>query len=159
MRISSSLSYRKAKLIARELTTTAINYSHLQAEEDARRISEKYALSYRDTLVFIRAFNRLKQKFPDKSESWFLRAAIRVVIGIIKIGNYRWKVPGVKELGDAYTWYLVVYDGKSKTYICDCFSRYGGTYRKYKICTHIAAVMAHRKMDNFLIEFIKSGEV
>ncbi len=153
MRNSSSLNYRKARLIARELTARTIEC--YQPDKSAETISGKYALNYRDTLVFIKAFNALKQKFPDKSESWFLRAAIRVVVGVIKIGEYKWKVPGVRELGDVYNWYLVRYDERSKTYICDCFSHYGGIYRRRKVCTHVAAVIVRRKMDSLLTEFMK----
>jgi len=55
------LDYRKAKMIAREIMSSVLRfYSDYQAERDAERISRRYGISYRKTLVFIRALNRLK---------------------------------------------------------------------------------------------------
>ena len=151
------LDYRKAKMIAREIMSSVLRfYSDYQAERDAERISRRYGISYRKTLVFIRALNRLKCKFPDKGESWLVRAAIRVAAGVDRVGRNKWRVPGLRELGDAYAWYLVKYSGRFRTYICDCYFHYGGVYRERSVCTHIAAVIVYREMNSLLHEFMET---
>ena len=65
-------------------------------------------------------------------------------MGVRRVGD-RWVVPGLPELGDNYGQYNVWYDPSQGRYECDCFYRAWGRRRRKEICTHIAAVMLHRR--------------
>ena len=93
------------------------------------------------------AIKSLKNSFPNKAESWYIRASIRVLLGVKKISYRHWQVKGLKMLGDAYPFYNV-YLTKEGKYICDCYSRTYGYVRRAKICTHVAAVIIAKKLKN-----------
>lgn len=90
----------------------------------------------------IEALRELMALFPDKSDSWFERAVMRVLLGVRRKRGY-WLVPGLPELGDRYTVYGVVFKGGR--YVCDCYLRMYGRTREKVICTHVAAVMLARR--------------
>jgi len=99
----------------------------------------------------LEALGELYSSFPDKPAEWFYRATYRLLAGNVeKVGNERWLVKGLPELGDTYSWYNVwVSEGK---YRCDCFFRAYGYVRKARICSHIAAVMLHRRQLKLHVE-------
>ncbi|RLE75629.1 MAG: hypothetical protein DRJ56_05430 [Thermoprotei archaeon] len=91
----------------------------------------------------VEAVRLLRASFPSKRDSWFYRAVLRCLVGVRRAGASHWLVPGLPELGDAYPRYNVwVREGR---YACDCFFRAWGRRRRKEICTHIAAVMLHRR--------------
>ncbi len=93
----------------------------------------------------LEALTLLKASFPQKSESWFLRALARYLAGIRKVSYNHWLVPGLPELRDTRPWYNVwLRDG---TYRCDCYARLYGKTREKSVCTHVAAVMLARRYE------------
>ncbi|RLF04447.1 MAG: hypothetical protein DRJ64_06925 [Thermoprotei archaeon] len=111
---------------------------------DSQYKSRFYKLSEILPLVY-QGLDHLKESFPNKSYTWYARALTRALVGVRKVGGKHWVVRGFKEFGDVSERYNVVQlpDGK---YVCDCYSRSYGYYRRGKICTHIAAVILARKM-------------
>jgi len=92
----------------------------------------------------VEALRDLHRAFPDKPRSWFFRAVYRVVKGTVERRRGYWIVKGLEELGDTKPAYLVTI-GKSGKYYCSCFAGMYGAVRQKHICTHIAAVMLHRR--------------
>jgi len=80
----------------------------------------------------------------SKSESWYVRAVARVLLGVRRVGERHWIVPSLP--GDAYDAYNVwlTRDGR---YMCDCYARSYGQLRERSICTHVAAVMLARRWE------------
>jgi len=67
------------------------------------------------------ALSELQTSFPDKPAEWFYRAVYRLLAGRVeRVGNERWLVKGLPEMGDTYPWYNVWVSGGK--YRCDCFS-------------------------------------
>jgi len=100
--------------------------------------------------IIVDGLSYLKEKFPNKSDSWYARALARALVGVKKVSSNHWLVKGFKYFGDSSSLYNIIQlkDGK---YVCDCYSRAFGFYRRGKVCTHIASVILARKMKyNFL---------
>ena len=87
---------------------------------------------------------RLRLKFPGKSNSWIKRALRRFESGSVRqISENAWVVNGDAKLGDRYPTYVVRFrDGR---YYCSCFETSWGLRRKAEVCTHIAAVILYRE--------------
>jgi len=119
-------------------------YAAEDAEEVglARIVVEEADLDYATALAVVEAVKELRELFPHKSESWFLRAAVRS-LGVREVRGNVWVVPGFPELGDYYSEYVVRFSGGK--YSCDCFARSYGYVRSARICTHVAAVMVYRR--------------
>jgi len=108
-------------------------------------VVEEAGISFDEALVIYEAVEYLKERFPSKSESWYVRAIYRFLFGVKQLDENRWIVLGLPELGDHYDSYMVVYDKHENKYICDCHFRAYGYVRKAKVCTHIAAVILYRQ--------------
>ncbi len=106
-----------------------------------------YGLSREEYMSLKDAVKFLKSKFPNKSGSWITRAIIRA-LNTKELGNNKWMVKGVEELGDAYGYYRVTYFETSNKYTCTCYNTAYGYMRKRSICTHIAGVMLYRRWRN-----------
>jgi len=121
------------------------SYDFLEREERAREIAEEFNLNEGDVLLLMDALDEVRSKFPGKSDSWYVRAVLRVLSGVKRVRKDHWIVPGSHVLGDYYPYYNVVMtkDGK---YTCDCHVHAYGYVRKSRICTHIAAVMVYRRV-------------
>ena len=89
------------------------------------------------------ALRALRASFPSKPDSWFFRAVLRCLVSVEIVREGHWIVKGLKELGDAYPCYNVWLRGGR--YRCDCHFHAWGRRRRKEICTHIAAVMLHRR--------------
>ncbi len=122
-------------------------------ESLAAEVSMKYGLEWSEALILCEVLKELRESFPNKSSSWFQRAALRALT-VRKVSDKVWVVSGFYSLGDSYTRYAVRYDSEEKRYICDCFLHFMGRVREYKICTHVAAVIVYRKMQRRLSEWI-----
>ncbi len=129
----------------REKRRARLNELRRKARKIVRRAR---GLPSPDDSSLVEALRELMSLFPSKTDSWFERAVIRVLIGVKgKRGSY-WLVPGLPELGDKYALYGVTYrDGK---YVCDCYLRMYGRTREKVICTHVAAVMLARRQRKLL---------
>jgi len=121
------------------------SYDFLEREERAREIAEEFDLNEADVLLLMDALDEVRSKFPGKSDSWYVRAVLRILSGVKMVRKDHWIVPGSHVLGDYYPYYNVVLcsDGK---YVCDCHVHAYGYVRKSRICTHIAAVMVYRRV-------------
>jgi hypothetical protein len=87
---------------------------------------------------------KLFQSFPARKE-WMARGLARYMLGTVHPLSRpgRWVVDGVPALGDTHATYTVWLEGER--YMCTCFMHPYGYVRKARICTHIAAVMFHRR--------------
>lgn len=85
----------------------------------------------------------LKRRFPDKSDLWYARALYRIIYGQVVETGAGWMVRGLPELGDTQPWYYVYFDGRR--YVCSCYATAFGWRRAREVCTHVAAVMLHRR--------------
>ncbi len=103
------------------------------------------------------AVSFLKDKFPNKGESWVLRAIVRA-LNAFESGNNRWIVRGTDKLGDQYGFYRVTYFESSNKYTCSCYTTSYGNTRKRRICTHIAGVMLYRRWRSILIYYMKKDK-
>ena len=90
------------------------------------------------------ALRDLLYTFPGKPRSWYFRATYRVLKNTVKRKRGYWIVEGLPELGDTKPAYTVTQD-KTGKYFCTCYSSLYGVVRQKHICTHIAAVMLHRR--------------
>ncbi|RLE79036.1 MAG: hypothetical protein DRJ52_09265 [Thermoprotei archaeon] len=109
---------------------------------------EESGLSVDEALVLHDALGYLKRKFPNKSSSWYYRALIRFLFGVRQLSENTWIVKGLKNLGDNYPQYTVVYLGDR--YTCDCYYRTWGARRRKEVCTHIASVILFRQFEKRL---------
>ena len=134
--------------IARRILSTVWYSDYALAEH----IAEELGVRPDYVLTIIDAINDLRLSFPGKSSSWYERALIRAFAGVKKVSDNHWIVKGFPELGDEYSHYNVVLSRDGK-YVCDCMYRMWGYVRKAKICTHVAAVMLHRRIQRRLFEF------
>ena len=121
------------------------SYYFLERGERAREIAEEFDLDEGDVLLLMDALDEVRSKFPGKSNSWYVRAVLRVLSGVKRVRKDHWIVPGSHVLGDYYPYYNVVLGSDGK-YVCDCHVHAYGYVRKSRICTHIAAVMVYRRL-------------
>ena len=121
------------------------SYDFLEREERAREIAEEFDLNEADVLLLMDALDEVRSKFPGKSDSWYVRAVLRILSGVKMVRKDHWIVPGSHVLGDYYPYYNVVLGSDGK-YVCDCHVHAYGYVRKSRICTHIAAVMVYRRV-------------
>lgn len=89
------------------------------------------------------AYLELKVVF-NKPASWYLRALMRVVMGVRQVSKRHWLVPGIP--GDQYPVYNVRLSREGK-YMCDCYGRAYGDRRSRMVCTHVAATMLARRCE------------
>lgn len=54
-----------------------------------------------------------------------------------------WTIVGDQRLGDSYPSYAVSLDGRK--YRCSCYQHDGGETRRHKVCSHVLAVILHRR--------------
>ena len=118
------------------------SYDFLERDGRAREIAEEFNLDEGDVLLLMDALDEVRSKFPGKSDSWYVRAVLRILSGVKKVCKDHWIVPGLNTLGDYYPYYNVVL-GSDGRYVCDCHVHAYGYVRKSRICTHIAAVMVY----------------
>lgn len=91
----------------------------------------------------VKAVTELRAFFPNKPDSWVYRAVYRCLLGVKRVGEKHWLVRGSKKLRDAYPYYNVwLREGR---YHCDCHYRAWGRKRRKDVCTHVAAVILHRR--------------
>ena len=119
---------------------------------DLSSLAEKYDVSIEYINAILEGAYKLRALFPGRSLSWYVRSSTRVLLGIRKISDRHWVVRGIKEYGDVYRYYNVFLSGDK--YICDCFSRVFGWYRKNRVCTHIGAVILARKASKRISFFL-----
>ncbi len=79
-----------------------------------------------------------------KPASWYERALARVLLGVRRVGEGHWLVPGLP--GDRYPLYNV-WLGREGRYYCDCYVRLYGWRRRRAVCTHVASVMLARRWE------------
>lgn len=60
-------------------------------------------------------------------------------------GNHAWNVIGDSRLGDAFEFYVVVFNSETKRYDCACYQRAHGETRAKRVCSHVLAVILWRK--------------
>jgi len=137
------IDFRLLSRVSRKIANAV--YSPLEREELIKSITEEFGLEPMNVLLLIEALEDLRESFPEKSPSWYIRAVLRLFSGIKKVSKNHWIVKGFKELGDQYPYYNVIFT-KSGKYICDCHMHTYGHVRRMKICTHIAAVMVLRRV-------------
>lgn len=113
----------------------------------------EYGLSREEYLSLIDSIDFLYEQFPNKSDSWILRAIIRAML-TKQIERNRWRVEGLQELGDLYGYYIVSYYEYPSKYFCTCYNTMYGYVRKAKICTHIAGVILYRRWRNRISYYI-----
>jgi len=121
------------------------SYDFLERDRRAREIAEEFDLDESDVLLLMDALDEVRSKFPGKSDSWYVRAVLRVLSGVKRVRKDHWIVPGSHVLGDYYPYYNVILGSDGK-YVCDCHVHAYGYVRKSRICTHIAAVMVYRRV-------------
>ena len=155
--LNRKIKFGKIRRIASTLASIEL-FGVKNLEENIAKIALEYGMDYKQLLVLALSIEKLKEKFPKKSSSWIIRAAIRVMAGIYQLSDHVWKVPGLAELNDHYTWYYVWFDKKESTYKCDCYNHSWGLYRKYRICTHVAAVLVFKEMNRLMIEYLVEGK-
>lgn len=56
-----------------------------------------------------------------------------------------WIVAGDPKLGDAHPSYLIWLNPESHKYVCSCHASAWGDVREHKMCSHVLAVVFHRK--------------
>lgn len=56
-----------------------------------------------------------------------------------------WAVHGDPKLGDAHDQYFVVLDPATHKYACSCYGTQWGDVRQKRICSHVLAVILHRR--------------
>lgn len=66
-----------------------------------------------------------------------------------------WIVEGSDRLGDQYDRYEVMLDGQR--YVCSCYTHMGGDHRRYRICSHVLAVILWRKKERAKQEVIEAA--
>jgi hypothetical protein len=109
-----------------------------KAREKVRRCA-----SGRDSDSLCDVILELLQSFPEREE-WVARGLARYMLGTVHpLSRLGWAVDGVPALGDTHVVYTVWMEGGR--YECSCFMHSYGYVRKARICTHIAAVMFHRR--------------
>jgi len=99
----------------------------------------------------VEALRELRLTFSSKTDSWAFRAVYRCLLGVKRVGERHWLVKGSKKLGDKYPYYNVWLTSNG-TYRCDCYYRAWGRRRRKEICTHVAAVILHRRQRK-LVEY------
>lgn len=80
---------------------------------------------------------------PDATTSLTERAKQRTVTFVPFDGE--WSVTGSAKLGDSRTLYTVRWDGAKQKYDCQCHHSDHGQVRARKMCSHVLAVILHRK--------------
>lgn len=147
--------FNKIKKIAYTIIKSTDLLDIRDLENEVRKMAYEHKINYKKLLMLALSIEKLKRKFPNKSSSWILRAAIRVIIGILPLSSNAWKVPGLMELNDYYSWYYVRFDNAVSVYKCDCYYHAWGFYRKYKVCTHVAAVLVFKEMNRLMSEYLR----
>lgn len=79
-----------------------------------------------------------KAKFPD---TLVARAGRRPVTD--RDGG--WSVAGDPKLGDVHESYAVFLDDQTHRYVCACYGSAWGDVRRKNVCSHVLAVILHRK--------------
>lgn len=127
---------RLANRVIRDATTGSVNIKNVNLGE--------YGLSKQEYRFLVDTVNFLRKNFPNKSYSWIMRAIVRAFY-VRESGENRWIVEGLSELGDLYSYYVVMFFDSTNRYSCSCYNTSYGYVRRRKICTHIAAVMLYRR--------------
>lgn len=70
-----------------------------------------------------------------------------------------WTVAGDPKLGDAHPSYLVTLDPATHRYRCSCYTSAWGEVRAARICSHVLAVILHRKRRRPPVESGGAGAV
>ena len=121
------------------------DYRFLLSDDLADYVCSRFNVNRNFILGIIEAYRDVREIFQGKSNSWFIRALVRLMYGVHRIGAYSWVLRGIPEFGDYYKIYQVWYSTRDKRYYCSCFTRRFGQIRRKHICTHIAAVMLSRR--------------
>lgn len=69
------------------------------------------------------------------------RAGRRLVVDV----DGGWSVAGDPKLGDARDAYQIALDPDTHRYVCSCYASAYGDVRRKRICSHVLAVILHRK--------------
>ncbi|RLE78506.1 MAG: hypothetical protein DRJ52_10310 [Thermoprotei archaeon] len=97
------------------------------------------------------AIDYLKEKFPNKSASWYERSVYRFITkSVRKVGKNKWIVRGLRELDDYYDSYTVIFNEHKKKYYCDCFYTLYGQVRQRRVCSHIGSVIIYNQYEKQL---------
>jgi len=91
-----------------------------------------------------RAVQSLREDFPGKSYSWIKRALMRLG-DVREVRENLYLVYGRRELGDWKPLYQVWFSEREGRWYCTCYASAFGYRRRREICTHIAAVLLHRR--------------
>ncbi|MFZ8810357.1 MAG: SWIM zinc finger family protein [Pyrobaculum sp.] len=91
-----------------------------------------------------RAVETLREDFPGKSYSWIKRALMRLG-DVREVRENLYLIYGRRDLGDWKPLYQVWYSEREGRWYCTCYASAFGYRRRREICTHIAAVLLHRK--------------
>jgi hypothetical protein len=86
----------------------------------------------------------LREDFPGKSYSWIKRALMRLG-DVREVRENLYLIYGRRELGDWKPLYQVWFSEREGRWYCTCYASAFGTRRRREICTHIAAVLLHRR--------------
>jgi hypothetical protein len=113
----------------------------------------EFGISNREYDALMDAVRFLKSNFPNKSESWFIRAIVRA-FNTKESGTNRWTVKGTTKFGDQYGYYRVMYFETARKYTCSCHNTMYGNARKRMICTHIAGVMIYKRWRGRLTHYM-----
>ena len=62
-----------------------------------------------------------------------------------QMGPRAWQVLGSTKLSDAYPEYIVTLPDGDTKYTCTCYGHGMGDVRRRKMCSHVLAVILHRK--------------
>ncbi len=74
------------------------------------------------------------------------KRALKRTVRAIKGEPGKWLVEGVDALNDAYPSYSVVFnENRELRYECSCFSHGQGDSRRRRLCSHVIAVVLHRR--------------
>ncbi len=111
--------------------------SREEVREARRRARE--ALEGRGDPLALALAENVRRLFPGRQRSWYERVLTRCFIGAERSAPYAWRLPGIRELGDRYPLYNVVYTRSG--WYCDCYARRYGWRRSSNVCTHVAAVI------------------
>jgi len=92
-----------------------------------------------------RAVERLRGKFPGKTDNWVRRVLLRLD-GVKELEPGHYAVEGRLELGDRYPVYYVWLEGRR--WRCTCQTTAWGWSRD--ICSHVGAVLLYREYRRML---------
>ena len=124
----------------------------LYADDLADEVSRRYCINRDYVRLIVEAFWSLRESFPNKPRSWYVRAIVRLLNGVKRVKGDVWILKGIPELGDHYPVYQVWF-AKGR-YYCSCYSRKFGYRRRKSICTHVAAVILSRKISRKIGEYL-----